>query len=179
MLKKCTGNQKDSCLRRKYSNCHSIPQCFFWMPQTLWNKKLFSCCCDLYLSLICTFLPCLDTVLHIGHKLYWIYFKIYCCPISKKLDGLGLALSLSALSFPPLILPPPSLSPQVATVSERSRIMELEREVAELQLRLRSSQQTGGAVSLSPEALSNLKARAQSQEKKVGGIIVLVKKTSP
>lgn len=57
--------------------------------------------------------------------------------------------------------------------------MELEREVVELQLRLRSSQQTEGAVSLSPEELSDLKARAQSQEKKVGGIIVLVKKTSP
>jgi hypothetical protein len=53
--------------------------------------------------------------------------------------------------------------------------MELEREVAALQLRLRSSQQTGAAVSLSPEALSNLKARAQSQEKKVGGLIVMVK----
>lgn len=64
-------------------------------------------------------------------------------------------------------------------MSERSRIMELEREVVELQLRLRSSQQTEGAVSLSPEELSDLKARAQSQEKKVGGIIVLVKKTSP
>ncbi|KAM9541038.1 CAP-Gly domain-containing linker protein 1-like isoform 1-T2 [Salvelinus alpinus] len=60
----------------------------------------------------------------------------------------------------------------VATVSERSRIMELEREVAELQMRLRSSQQTGGAVSLSPEALSNLKARAQSQEKKISELNV-------
>uniref|UniRef100_A0A3P8ZD16 CAP-Gly domain-containing protein n=1 Tax=Esox lucius TaxID=8010 RepID=A0A3P8ZD16_ESOLU len=58
---------------------------------------------------------------------------------------------------------------RVATVSERSRIMELEREVAELQLRLRSSQQTEVAVSLSPEEVGNLKARAQSQEKKVGG----------
>jgi hypothetical protein len=105
MLKKC--NQKDSFLRRKYSNCHSIPQCFFWMLQTLWNKKLFSCCCDLYRSLICTFLPCLDTVLHIGHNLYWIYFKIYCCPISKKLDGLGLALS----TLCPLIPPSYSTSP--------------------------------------------------------------------
>uniref|UniRef100_A0A4W5K4Z7 Myosin tail domain-containing protein n=1 Tax=Hucho hucho TaxID=62062 RepID=A0A4W5K4Z7_9TELE len=63
---------------------------------------------------------------------------------------------------------------EVATVSERSRIMELEREVVELQLRLRSSQQTEGAVSLSTEELSNLKAQAQSQEKKVGGLIVLV-----
>ncbi|XP_055721720.1 CAP-Gly domain-containing linker protein 1-like isoform X2 [Salvelinus fontinalis] len=61
---------------------------------------------------------------------------------------------------------------EVATVSERSRIMELESEVAELQMRLRSSQQTGGAVSLSPEALSNLKARAQSQEKKISGLNV-------
>ncbi|KAM9541041.1 uncharacterized protein ACWYII_038749 isoform 3-T4 [Salvelinus alpinus] len=61
---------------------------------------------------------------------------------------------------------------EVATVSERSRIMELEREVAELQMRLRSSQQTGGAVSLSPEALSNLKARAQSQEKKISELNV-------
>ncbi|XP_038845399.1 CAP-Gly domain-containing linker protein 1-like [Salvelinus namaycush] len=61
---------------------------------------------------------------------------------------------------------------RVATVSERSRIMELESEVAELQMRLRSSQQTGGAVSLSPEALSNLKARAQSQEKKISELNV-------
>ncbi|CAB1318029.1 unnamed protein product [Coregonus sp. 'balchen'] len=61
---------------------------------------------------------------------------------------------------------------RVATVSERSRIMELEREVVELQLRLRSSQQTEGAVSLSPEELSNLKARAQSQEKKISEMSV-------
>ncbi|XP_042182571.1 CAP-Gly domain-containing linker protein 1 isoform X2 [Oncorhynchus tshawytscha] len=61
---------------------------------------------------------------------------------------------------------------EVATVSEQSRIMELEREVAALQLRLRSSQQTGGAVSLSPEALSNLKAQAQSQEKKISELNV-------
>lgn len=61
-------------------------------------------------------------------------------------------------------------------MSERSRIMELEREVVELQLRLQSSQQTEGAVSLSPEELSDLKARSQSQEKKVGRLIVLVKK---
>ncbi|XP_036792961.1 CAP-Gly domain-containing linker protein 1 isoform X1 [Oncorhynchus mykiss] len=61
---------------------------------------------------------------------------------------------------------------RVATVSEQSRIMELEREVVALQLRLRSSQQTGGAVSLSPEALSNLKARAQSQEKKISELNV-------
>ncbi|XP_031682184.1 CAP-Gly domain-containing linker protein 1 isoform X2 [Oncorhynchus kisutch] len=61
---------------------------------------------------------------------------------------------------------------EVATVSEQSRIMELEREVAALQLRLHSSQQTGGAVSLSPEAFSNLKARAQSQEKKISELNV-------
>ncbi|XP_010875682.2 CAP-Gly domain-containing linker protein 1 isoform X2 [Esox lucius] len=61
---------------------------------------------------------------------------------------------------------------RVATVSERSRIMELEREVAELQLRLRSSQQTEVAVSLSPEEVGNLKARAQSQEKKISELSV-------
>ncbi|CDQ74945.1 unnamed protein product [Oncorhynchus mykiss] len=61
---------------------------------------------------------------------------------------------------------------RVATVSERSRIMELEREVVELQLRLQSSQQTEGAVSLSPEELSDLKARSQSQEKKISEISV-------
>ncbi|KAL0965756.1 hypothetical protein UPYG_G00285300 [Umbra pygmaea] len=61
---------------------------------------------------------------------------------------------------------------RVATVSERSRIMELEREVAELQLRLRSSQQREGAVTLSPEELSNLKARAQTQEKKISELSV-------
>ncbi|XP_042158074.1 CAP-Gly domain-containing linker protein 1 isoform X1 [Oncorhynchus tshawytscha] len=61
---------------------------------------------------------------------------------------------------------------RVATVSERSRIMELEREVVELQLRLQSSQQTEGAVSLSPEELSDLKARSQSQEKKICEISV-------
>ncbi|CAL8318295.1 unnamed protein product [Lota lota] len=38
---------------------------------------------------------------------------------------------------------------RVATVSERSRIMELEREVADLQLRLRASQQTEGAAAAS------------------------------
>ncbi|XP_031658817.1 CAP-Gly domain-containing linker protein 1 isoform X2 [Oncorhynchus kisutch] len=61
---------------------------------------------------------------------------------------------------------------RVATVSERSRIMELEREVVVLQLRLQSSQQTEGAVSLSPEELSDLKARSQSQEKKICEISV-------
>lgn len=58
---------------------------------------------------------------------------------------------------------------QVATVSERSRIMELEREVADLQLRLRASQQKEDAVSLSQQQISSLKAQAQAQEKKVCG----------
>lgn len=54
-------------------------------------------------------------------------------------------------------------------MSERSRIMELEREVADLQLRLRASQQKEDAVSLSQQQISNLKAQVQSQEKKVCG----------
>lgn len=45
--------------------------------------------------------------------------------------------------------------------------MELEREVADLQLRLRASQQKEDAVSLSQQQISSLKAQAQSQEKKV------------
>lgn len=61
----------------------------------------------------------------------------------------------------------PSVVSQVATVSERSRIMELEREVADLQLRLRASQQKEDAASLSQQQISSLKAQAQSQEKKV------------
>ncbi|KAJ7987038.1 hypothetical protein DPEC_G00334610 [Dallia pectoralis] len=61
---------------------------------------------------------------------------------------------------------------RVATVSERSRIMELEREVVDLQLRLHSSQQTEGAVSLSPEELANLNYRAQTQEKKISELSV-------
>uniref|UniRef100_UPI003AAD99D2 CAP-Gly domain-containing linker protein 1 n=1 Tax=Centroberyx gerrardi TaxID=166262 RepID=UPI003AAD99D2 len=61
---------------------------------------------------------------------------------------------------------------RVATVSERSRIMELEREVADLQLRLRASQQTEDAVSLSQQQLGNLKAQAQSQEKKISELSV-------
>ncbi|XP_062340077.1 CAP-Gly domain-containing linker protein 1 isoform X2 [Osmerus eperlanus] len=61
---------------------------------------------------------------------------------------------------------------RVATVSERSRIMELERELDELQIRLRSSQQTEGAVSLSQEQLSHLKAQAQAQEKKISELSV-------
>lgn len=54
-------------------------------------------------------------------------------------------------------------------MSERSRIMELEREVADLQLRLRASQQKEDAASLSQQQISSLKAQAQSQEKKVCG----------
>lgn len=65
----------------------------------------------------------------------------------------------------------PSVVLQVATVSERSRIMELEREVADLQLRLRASQQKEDAASLSQQQISSLKAQAQSQEKKVCGSI--------
>lgn len=47
--------------------------------------------------------------------------------------------------------------------------MELEREVADLQLRLRAFQQKEDAVSLSQQQISSLKAQAQSQEKKVCG----------
>ncbi|XP_053196588.1 CAP-Gly domain-containing linker protein 1 [Scomber japonicus] len=61
---------------------------------------------------------------------------------------------------------------EVATVSERSRIMELEREVTDLQLRLRASQQKEDAVSLSQQQMSNLKAQVQSQEKKVSELSV-------
>ncbi|XP_062290576.1 CAP-Gly domain-containing linker protein 1 [Scomber scombrus] len=61
---------------------------------------------------------------------------------------------------------------EVATVSERSKIMELEREVADLQLRLRASQQKEDAVSLSQQQMSNLKAQVQSQEKKVSELSV-------
>ncbi|XP_034094805.1 CAP-Gly domain-containing linker protein 1 isoform X3 [Gymnodraco acuticeps] len=59
---------------------------------------------------------------------------------------------------------------EVATVSERSRIMELEREVADLQLRLRASQQKEDAASLSQQQISSLKA--QSQEKKISELSV-------
>lgn len=52
-------------------------------------------------------------------------------------------------------------------MSERSRIMELEREVADLQLRLRASQQKEDAASLSQQQISSLKVQAQSQERKV------------
>ncbi|XP_019216249.1 CAP-Gly domain-containing linker protein 1 isoform X2 [Oreochromis niloticus] len=61
---------------------------------------------------------------------------------------------------------------RVATVSERSRIMELEREVADLQLRLRASQQKEDAVSLSQQQISSLKAQVQSQEKKISELSV-------
>ncbi|KAM3599497.1 uncharacterized protein V6R79_007008 [Siganus canaliculatus] len=61
---------------------------------------------------------------------------------------------------------------RVATVSERSRIMELERDVAELQLRLRASQQKEDAVSLSQQQISSLKAQAQAQEKKISELSV-------
>ncbi|XP_055369300.1 CAP-Gly domain-containing linker protein 1 isoform X2 [Betta splendens] len=56
---------------------------------------------------------------------------------------------------------------EVATVSERSRIMELEREAADLQLRLRAFQQKEDAVSLSQQQIGSLKAQVQSQEKKI------------
>ncbi|KAM6976223.1 CAP-Gly domain-containing linker protein 1 [Tautogolabrus adspersus] len=61
---------------------------------------------------------------------------------------------------------------RVATVSERSRIMELEREVADLQLRLRASKQKEDAGSLSQQQISSLKAQAQSQEKKISELSV-------
>lgn len=84
-------------------------------------------------------------------------FLHYYSPLSALLSPLGLHAS-----FLHLLL-------QVATVSERSRIMELEREVADLQLRLRASQQKEDAASLSQQQISSLKAQAQSQEKKVCG----------
>ncbi|KAM8828190.1 CAP-Gly domain-containing linker protein 1 isoform 2-T5 [Spinachia spinachia] len=61
---------------------------------------------------------------------------------------------------------------EVATVSERSRIMELEREVADLQLRLRASQQKEDAASLSQQQIGRLKAQAQAQEKKISELSV-------
>ncbi|XP_077479318.1 restin isoform X2 [Stigmatopora argus] len=61
---------------------------------------------------------------------------------------------------------------EVATVSERSRIMELEREVSDLQLRLRASRQKEDAVSVSQQQLANLKAQALSQEKKISELSV-------
>uniref|UniRef100_H3D7L6 CAP-Gly domain-containing protein n=1 Tax=Tetraodon nigroviridis TaxID=99883 RepID=H3D7L6_TETNG len=61
---------------------------------------------------------------------------------------------------------------RVATVSERSRIMELEREVADLQLRLRASQQKEDAASLSQQQISCLKAQAQTREKKISELSV-------
>lgn len=65
---------------------------------------------------------------------------------------------------------------EVATVSERSRIMELEREVADLQLRLRAFQQQEDVVSLSQQQISSLKAQAQSQEKKISELSVDVER---
>ncbi|XP_047425013.1 CAP-Gly domain-containing linker protein 1 isoform X2 [Mugil cephalus] len=61
---------------------------------------------------------------------------------------------------------------RVATVSERSRIMELEREVSDLQLRLRASQQKEDAASLSQQQISSLKVQAQAQEKKISELSV-------
>ncbi|XP_069021840.1 CAP-Gly domain-containing linker protein 1 isoform X1 [Embiotoca jacksoni] len=61
---------------------------------------------------------------------------------------------------------------RVATVSERSRIMELEREVADLQLRLRASQQKEDAASLSQQQTSSFKHQVQSQEKKISELSV-------
>ncbi|XP_057675195.1 CAP-Gly domain-containing linker protein 1 isoform X2 [Corythoichthys intestinalis] len=61
---------------------------------------------------------------------------------------------------------------RVATVSERSRIMELEREVSDLQLRLRASRQKEDAASVSQQQLANLKAQALSQEKKISELSV-------
>ncbi|XP_061763838.1 CAP-Gly domain-containing linker protein 1 isoform X3 [Nerophis ophidion] len=61
---------------------------------------------------------------------------------------------------------------EVATVSERSRIMELEREAADLQLRLRASRQKEDAASLSELQMSGLRAEAQSQERKISQLSV-------
>ncbi|XP_023816213.1 CAP-Gly domain-containing linker protein 1 isoform X2 [Oryzias latipes] len=61
---------------------------------------------------------------------------------------------------------------EVATVSERSRIMELEREVADLQLRLRASQQKEDAASLSQKQIGSLTSQVQAQEKKISELSV-------
>ncbi|RVE66141.1 hypothetical protein OJAV_G00123560 [Oryzias javanicus] len=61
---------------------------------------------------------------------------------------------------------------RVATVSERSRIMELEREVADLQLRLRASQQKEDAASLSRQQIGSLTSQVQAQEKKISELSV-------
>ncbi|KAM4720074.1 CAP-Gly domain-containing linker protein 1 isoform 2-T2 [Anableps anableps] len=61
---------------------------------------------------------------------------------------------------------------EVATVSERSRIMELEREVADLLLRLRAFQQKEDAATLSQQQLNSLKTQVQSQEKKISELSV-------
>ncbi|XP_037835376.1 CAP-Gly domain-containing linker protein 1 isoform X2 [Kryptolebias marmoratus] len=61
---------------------------------------------------------------------------------------------------------------RVATVSERSRIMELEREVSDLQLRLQASQQKEDAASLSQQQTNSLRVQVQAQEKKISKLSV-------
>ncbi|XP_008421550.1 CAP-Gly domain-containing linker protein 1 [Poecilia reticulata] len=61
---------------------------------------------------------------------------------------------------------------RVATVSERSRIMELEREVADFKLRLRASQQKEDAVSLSPHQVGSLNTQVKCQEKQISELSV-------
>ncbi|XP_037547707.1 CAP-Gly domain-containing linker protein 1 [Nematolebias whitei] len=61
---------------------------------------------------------------------------------------------------------------RVATVSERSRIMELEREVSDLQLRLQASQKKEDAASLSQQQISSLRVQLQAQEQKISKLSV-------
>uniref|UniRef100_A0A096LTP8 CAP-Gly domain-containing linker protein 1-like n=1 Tax=Poecilia formosa TaxID=48698 RepID=A0A096LTP8_POEFO len=61
---------------------------------------------------------------------------------------------------------------RVATVSERSRIMELEREVADFKLRLRASQQKEDAVSLSQQQVGSLNTQVKCQEKQISELSV-------
>ncbi|XP_023194093.1 CAP-Gly domain-containing linker protein 1-like isoform X2 [Xiphophorus maculatus] len=61
---------------------------------------------------------------------------------------------------------------EVATVSERSRIMELEREVADFKLRLRASQQKEDAVSLSQLQVGSLNTQVKCQEKQISELSV-------
>ncbi|XP_053728558.1 CAP-Gly domain-containing linker protein 1 isoform X1 [Synchiropus splendidus] len=61
---------------------------------------------------------------------------------------------------------------RVATVSERSRIMELEREVSDLQLRLRASQQKEDMESISQQQIRGLTLQIQNQEKKISELSV-------
>ncbi|XP_043952611.1 CAP-Gly domain-containing linker protein 1 isoform X1 [Gambusia affinis] len=61
---------------------------------------------------------------------------------------------------------------RVATVSERSRIMELEREVADFKLRLRASQQKEDAVSLSQLQVGSLNTQVKCQEKQISELSV-------